>query len=92
MTDAKLQPGLKAYVSISNQSRSFGMQIPKSVLKQDNDGGDAVFQPSVGKYANQDSKVLGMITEESAAYFNGKKSADAVAKSLANWINTYLNE
>ncbi|MDQ0112622.1 efflux RND transporter periplasmic adaptor subunit [Paenibacillus harenae] len=38
VTDAKLQPGLKAYVSISNQSRSMGMQIPKSVLEQDNNG------------------------------------------------------
>ncbi|QYR23475.1 efflux RND transporter periplasmic adaptor subunit [Paenibacillus sp. sptzw28] len=40
--DPKLQPGLKASVSISNQSKSFGMQIPKSVLKSDNDG-DYVF-------------------------------------------------
>ncbi|RCW49557.1 efflux RND transporter periplasmic adaptor subunit [Paenibacillus prosopidis] len=38
VTDSQLQPGLKAYVSISNQSRSFGMQIPKSVLEQDNNG------------------------------------------------------
>lgn len=38
VTDAKLKPGLKAYVNISNQSRSVGMQIPKSVLEQDNNG------------------------------------------------------
>ncbi|MDQ0112623.1 ABC transporter substrate-binding protein [Paenibacillus harenae] len=48
--------------------------------------------PEVGKYANIDSKVLSMISEESAAYFTGGKSADAVAKSLSNRINTYLNE
>ncbi|MBW7473914.1 ABC transporter substrate-binding protein [Paenibacillus oenotherae] len=48
--------------------------------------------PSVGKYTNQDSKVLSMITEESAAYFSGNKSAEAVAQSAANRINTYLNE
>ncbi|MBW7473915.1 efflux RND transporter periplasmic adaptor subunit [Paenibacillus oenotherae] len=38
VADAKLKPGLKAYISISNQSRSFGMQIPKAVLQQDNNG------------------------------------------------------
>lgn len=48
--------------------------------------------PKAGKYANMDSKVLSMINEESAAYFTGGKSADAVAKSLSNRINTYLNE
>lgn len=48
--------------------------------------------PSVGKYVNQDPKVLSMIADESAAYFSGSKPADAVAKSLANRINTYLNE
>lgn len=48
--------------------------------------------PSVGKYSNKDPKVMSMITEESAAYFSGSKSSDAVAKSLANRINTYLNE
>jgi len=48
--------------------------------------------PSVGKYTNQDPKVLSMIADESAAYFSGSKPADAVAKSLANRINTYLNE
>ncbi|MFC5653464.1 hypothetical protein ACFPYJ_30975 [Paenibacillus solisilvae] len=48
--------------------------------------------PSVGKYSNQDPKVLIMITEESEAYFSGSKSADAVAKSLGNRLNTYLNE
>lgn len=36
--DPKLKPGLKASVSIRNQSKSFGMQIPKSALKQDNNG------------------------------------------------------
>ncbi|WP_028612830.1 ABC transporter substrate-binding protein [Paenibacillus harenae] len=48
--------------------------------------------PNIGKYSNQDPKVLSMIAEESAAYFSGSKSADAVAGSLANRINTYLNE
>ncbi|QYR23474.1 extracellular solute-binding protein [Paenibacillus sp. sptzw28] len=48
--------------------------------------------PSVGKYSNQDPKVISMIIQESAAYFSGSKSADAVAKSIANRINTYLNE
>lgn len=36
--DPNLKPGLKASVSIRNQSKSFGMQIPKSALKQDNNG------------------------------------------------------
>jgi len=36
--DPKLQPGLKASVSIRNQSKTFGLQIPKSALKQDNNG------------------------------------------------------
>ncbi|MCC3375198.1 ABC transporter substrate-binding protein [Cohnella sp. REN36] len=48
--------------------------------------------PSVSKYSNQNPKVLAMIAEESAAYFSGSKSADAVAKSLASRIGTYLNE
>jgi multiple sugar transport system substrate-binding protein len=33
-----------------------------------------------------------MIAEDSAAYFSGSKSAEAVANSLASRINTYLNE
>ncbi|MBD2871352.1 efflux RND transporter periplasmic adaptor subunit [Paenibacillus arenilitoris] len=36
--DAALKPGLKASVHIVNQSKSFGMQIPKDVLEQDNEG------------------------------------------------------
>ncbi|MBD2871351.1 ABC transporter substrate-binding protein [Paenibacillus arenilitoris] len=48
--------------------------------------------PSVGKYSNQDPKVMSMIAEESAAYFSGSKSAEAVAGTLASRINTYLNE
>lgn len=48
--------------------------------------------PMVGKYVNIDSKVLGMITEEAAAYFAGGNSAEAVARSVSNRINTYLNE
>ncbi|MCC3375199.1 efflux RND transporter periplasmic adaptor subunit [Cohnella sp. REN36] len=36
--EAKLQPGLKASVSITSSSHSFGMQIPKSALHQDNSG------------------------------------------------------
>lgn len=35
---AGLQPGYKAAVSVSNRSRAVGMQIPKSALKQDNNG------------------------------------------------------
>lgn len=38
LKDADLQPGLKAAVSITSQSKSFGMQIPKSVLEEDNNG------------------------------------------------------
>ncbi|WP_028612831.1 efflux RND transporter periplasmic adaptor subunit [Paenibacillus harenae] len=38
LKDANLQPGLKAAVSITSQSKSFGMQIPKSVLEEDNNG------------------------------------------------------
>lgn len=48
--------------------------------------------PSVGKYGNKDPKVLSMIREESAAYFSGNKTADAVAGLLANRVTTYLNE
>ncbi|RCW49556.1 ABC transporter substrate-binding protein [Paenibacillus prosopidis] len=68
-----------------------GQEIKPTVNEEDINKVIAMM-PTVGKYANQDLKVLGMITEESAAYFNGNKSADAVAKSLANRINTYLNE
>ncbi|MBM7563977.1 ABC transporter substrate-binding protein [Paenibacillus sacheonensis] len=48
--------------------------------------------PSVGNYEGKDEKVLGIIKEESAAFFAGSKSAEAVAKAAANRITTYLNE
>lgn len=48
--------------------------------------------PSVGKFGNQDPKVIGMIKEESTAFFSGSKSAAVVAQSLASRIETYLNE
>ncbi|MFD1956457.1 ABC transporter substrate-binding protein [Paenibacillus thailandensis] len=48
--------------------------------------------PSVGKYGNRDAKVLNMIREESAAYFSGSKTSEAVAGLLDNRIETYLNE
>ena len=50
------------------------------------------FIPSVGKYGNRDPKVLGMIAEETAAFFSGSKKAEAVSGALANRIDTYLNE
>lgn len=68
-----------------------GQEIKPNVSEEDINRVSALM-PSVGKYVNQDSKVLSMITEESAAFFTGSKSADAVAKSAANRINTYLNE
>ncbi|MBB6729952.1 ABC transporter substrate-binding protein [Cohnella zeiphila] len=48
--------------------------------------------PSVGKYERKDDKVIGMIKEETASYFSGGKSSDAVAKAVANRVRTYLNE
>lgn len=48
--------------------------------------------PSVGKYERKDDKVIDMIKEEAASYFSGGKSADAVAKAVANRVDTYLNE
>lgn len=68
-----------------------GQEIKPNVSEEDINRVSALM-PSVGKYVNQDSKVLSMITEESAAFFTGSKSADAVAKSVANRISTYLNE
>ncbi|MBB6730250.1 ABC transporter substrate-binding protein [Cohnella zeiphila] len=48
--------------------------------------------PSVGKYERKDDKVIDMINEESASFFSGGKSADAVAKAVASRVDTYLNE
>ncbi|WP_168735628.1 ABC transporter substrate-binding protein [Cohnella fermenti] len=48
--------------------------------------------PSVGRYNRKDDKVIGIVTEETAAYFSGSKSADAVAKAVASRVDTYLNE
>jgi len=39
-----------------------------------------------------DDKVLNMIYEEAPAYFEGQKSAEAVAKLIQNRVMTYLNE
>ncbi|QHT62205.1 carbohydrate ABC transporter substrate-binding protein [Paenibacillus lycopersici] len=48
--------------------------------------------PTVGKYEKKDTKVIAMIREEAASYFSGGKPAEAVAKSAASRIETYLNE
>jgi len=48
--------------------------------------------PSVGKYNRKDDKVIGIIEEETSAYFSGSKTAEAVAKAVAGRAETYLNE
>ncbi|MEF2965459.1 ABC transporter substrate-binding protein [Paenibacillus sp. M1] len=47
---------------------------------------------TASQYSNRDPQVLSMIAEATTDYFSGSKSAAAVAGSLANRINTYLNE
>ncbi|MEK5056948.1 hypothetical protein BK126_18515 [Paenibacillus sp. FSL H7-0326] len=58
--------------------------------EQINDGLNLL--PSVGNYEHKDDKVIAMIKEETASFFSGSKSAEAVAAAVASKVNTYLNE
>ncbi|GIO34416.1 MULTISPECIES: ABC transporter substrate-binding protein [Paenibacillus] len=50
------------------------------------------FVHSAYRYVNVDGRVVPIIGEESATFFNGQKSAEEVAKLIQNRVTTYLNE
>ncbi|WP_284646109.1 ABC transporter substrate-binding protein [Paenibacillus silviterrae] len=47
---------------------------------------------NVKVYAESDPKITAIVTEETAPYFQGKKSAEEVAKVVQNKVSTYLYE
>lgn len=44
------------------------------------------------KLANYDENIIGIVTEQAAAYFSGQKSAQEVAKLIQSKANIYVNE
>jgi multiple sugar transport system substrate-binding protein len=47
---------------------------------------------SVRSYAETDPTVMAIIEQEAAPFFSGQKSAEEVAKTVQNKVNTYLQE
>ncbi|TDF94767.1 ABC transporter substrate-binding protein [Paenibacillus piri] len=47
---------------------------------------------NVKTYAESDLKIAGIVSEETAPYFQGQKSAEEVAKVIQNKVSTYLQE
>lgn len=47
---------------------------------------------NVKVYAESDLKITSIVSEETAPFFQGQKSAEEVAKVIQNKISTYLQE
>jgi multiple sugar transport system substrate-binding protein len=53
---------------------------------------DSYLSEAIHPVEYKPSKVEDILSEESVAFFNGQKSAEAVAKLIQNRVTIFLNE
>lgn len=80
---------------LHEQVKSGTYKLPDGKATQVSDEAFAKFKQyvhSADQYVDVNGKIIPIIGEESAAFFNGQKSAEEVAKLIQNRVTTYLNE
>ncbi|PYI55119.1 ABC transporter substrate-binding protein [Paenibacillus flagellatus] len=90
------QEQLKEIGSESNKNKMRlmidGKEFSPTTPKQEDIDKIEGYLSSVRVYAETDPRVTSIIEQEAAPFFTGQKSAEEVAKTVQNKVNTYLQE
>jgi multiple sugar transport system substrate-binding protein len=85
LTDAVAQTASSSSSSSGNSFRRASLtQADSDLVKQ--------FASSVNIYSGTNSQVMSIVQEEIPSFFSGQKTAQDVAKTIQNRVNTYLKE
>ncbi len=84
LTNALSQSQTASSAGSTNSFRINFTQTDSDLVKQ--------FASSVNIYSGTNSKILSIVQEEIPSFFSGQKTAEDVAKTIQNRVNTYLKE